>query len=450
MQKELIEKYGGQVPRYTSYPTAPHFTDEVGGKNHADLITQRDNSQPVSLYFHIPFCEKLCWYCGCSMKVVNSYSPIERYVKLLIKEIGLLAKNAQQRLEVSHIHFGGGTPTVLEPKDTALLFAAIAEHVTVLPDAEIAMEGDPRTMTLAKAEAYKKAGVNRVSFGIQDFDAKVQKAINREQPFELVNAVLEDCRLAGLERINIDLMYGLPHQNIQNFEDSIDKALSLRPDRVALFGYAHVPWMKKHMKLIPDDLLPDSELRMELFDLAAGKLEKAGFVAVGLDHFVRDDDPMAQAFERNQLNRNFQGYTTDLATDLIGLGVSSISSFAGRGYTQNIVSTTEYENFIEKREFATYRGIVMSEGDVLQGEIIKQIMCYYCVDLQEEAEKMGMALEKVEYKTALLEAMAEDGVIAFDGVKLTIAENARALVRVVASAFDSYFMASEKQHSKAL
>jgi len=445
----VIEKYSYQVPRYTSYPTAPHFSENVKESDNRTLIANIEPNSSVSLYFHIPFCEKMCWYCGCATRITQKYSPVENYVNLLSREIRQVKDLLAENITVSHIHFGGGTPTILNPKDTNLLFKIIRENFNIQDDAEIAIEGDPRNITVEKAKAYKENGVNRMSFGVQDFDLKVQEAINRVQPFDVVYDAIKNCRDAGINSINIDLIYGLPFQNLKNFERGVNYALLLKPSRIALFGYAHVPWMKKHMKMIDESALPDTNLRLELFEKATEILLENDYKKIGLDHFVLEDDSMYKALESNTLHRNFQGYTTDSAKNLIGLGITSISQFED-GFIQNLTSIKKYEESLLANKLPTSRGFLVDKNDKIQRDIIERLMCNYEVDLNDITKKWGITRDDIFQNSLLLDDLLTDNIISEENSKIVIRENMYPLVRIVASVFDQYFSVSEKKHSTAV
>jgi len=445
----ILSKYSYQVPRYTSYPTAPHFSDNITEKDNRKLISDIKPNSSISLYFHIPFCEKMCWYCGCATRITQRYSPVENYIHLLAREIRQVKSLLADNITVSHIHFGGGTPTILSPKDTDYLFKIIRENFTIQDDAEIAIEGDPRNITAEKTKSYKDNGVNRMSFGVQDFDIKVQEAINRVQPFEVVYDAIKNCRDSGIDAINIDLIYGLPFQNLKNFERGVNYALLLKPSRIALFGYAHVPWMKKHMKMIDESALPDTNLRLELFEKATEILLENNYKKIGLDHFVREDDSMYQSYINNKLHRNFQGYTTDSAKNLIGLGITSISQFED-GFMQNLTSIKKYEERLLNKELPTNRGIIISKNDKIQRDIIEKIMCNYEVNLNNVIKDWDISIDNIFQNTELLNDLIKDKVISMDNNIITINKDMYPLVRIVASIFDEYFTASEKRHSSAV
>jgi oxygen-independent coproporphyrinogen-3 oxidase len=326
MTPDLVRKYARPVPRYTSYPTAPHFHAGIGAARAAAWLEALPAASRLSLYFHIPFCRSLCWFCGCHTKITNRTAPVERYLETMLAEIAVAAKHLGRGRTVAHIHLGGGSPRLLSPDDLRRLAAALHRDFTVAPDAEFAIEIDPRTVDEARAAALGEIGVNRASLGVQDFDPAVQRAINRVQPLELTARVAGLLRGHGITRLNLDLMYGLPLQSTAGFAATVETALALAPDRIALFGYAHVPWMKKHQALIDTAALPDAWQRWCQARAAARRLEQAGYAAIGLDHFAKPQDALACAAAAGTLRRNFQGYTADPADALVGFGASAIGA----------------------------------------------------------------------------------------------------------------------------
>ncbi len=379
MDKTLAKYRDARLPRYTSYPTAPHFTPEVTSADYADWLGAIGSDQKLSLYLHIPFCSQMCWYCGCHTKVVNSYTPVANYVTLLRQEIEMVAAALPGRFQVSHIHWGGGTPNLLSDKDFAGLMDLLHRHFDLTPDAEVAVEVDPRRLVKTQAKALAAAGVNRASLGVQDFNQDVQEAINRVQPFEMVEKCVADLRAAGIPSINFDLLYGLPSQNLSKLKRNLRLSAALRPDRIALFGYAHVPWMKKHQQLIDEATLPDGPARVKQAGFSSKMLRWLGYTQIGLDHFALPDDPMAKALSNGNLHRNFQGYTTQGEQDLIGLGPSAISK-VGASYSQNVRSPRDYIDTIDQGVLPTDRGIELTGDDLLRRAVISAIMCQNVVD----------------------------------------------------------------------
>lgn len=445
MKSSVLEKYARRVPRYTSYPTAPHFHSGVGADTYLQWLGRVTGDTPLSLYFHVPFCKRMCWYCGCYTKVVRRYRPVAEYADLLAGEVALVAAAIPARPPVTHIHWGGGTPTILSAGDGERIMAAVADRFALAPDAEIAVEMDPRTMTAEVAAALARQGVNRASLGVQDFTPAVQKAINRIQPFETVERVVGWLRDAGIAEINFDLMYGLPEQTVGDVVATIDLAMRLAPARIALFGYAHVPWMKAHQKMIAEDALPDSRERFRQAAAAAARLVEHGYRRIGLDHFARAGDAMARALDEGRLRRNFQGYTTDPAETLIGLGASSIGALPD-GYVQNSAPLRAWGEAVKSGRPATVRGVALSDDDRVRRAIIEQLMCTLRVDLDDVAGANGDWAEERER----LAPMIEDGIAELDGGVLSITEAGRPLMRAVCAVFDRYLADGKARHSQAV
>lgn len=448
MTVELARKYDINVPRYTSYPTAPHFDAEIDGNCYQNWLTSLPLDLPLSLYFHIPFCDEMCWFCGCYTKIVNRYDPIEAYLTTLRQEIDLVATTLPGHFRVSHLHWGGGSPTMLRPADWERLVVHLRQHFAVAETAELAVELDPRETTEAYVAALAAAGVNRASIGVQDFDPVVQQAINRHQPFEVVERVCGWLRHHGIRHINLDLMYGLPHQTVDRVIGMVDRAASLAPQRIALFGYAHVPWMRTHQKLIDASALPTAEERWCQASAASGRLREHGFVAIGLDHFAHPDDPLVTALAADRLSRNFQGYTTDDAPVLLGLGASAIGALPN-GYVQNLSPLKEYRQAVADGRLPISRGRALTDDDRLRRCIIQSLMCTLAVDLEAVQTP---AAEPTSFKAELnrLKPYANDGLVEIDGLRLRVTEIGRPFVRLVAAVFDRYLSPDQVRHSRAV
>ena len=445
--KNKILAYNAQVPRYTSYPSAPHFTS-MADNGYAEWLQTFTSAAPVSVYIHVPFCTEMCWYCGCHTTATRKYAPVEDYVTLLLREMKHVASQLPRRLPVAHIHFGGGSPTMLQPDDFLRIMSAVRDLFDVLPDAEIAIEGDPRGMTHDKCEAYAACGVNRVSLGVQDFAPHVQTAINRVQPYDVVAKSVDRLRGFGIENLNFDLMYGLPLQTLDDVADTAAKAMTLAPQRIALFGYAHVPWMKKHMRLIRDEDLPDASSRLDQFSHAENILAAAGMRAVGLDHFCAAGDSMLTAHKHRRLARNFQGYTTDISPVLLGFGLSSIGRMP-QGFVQNHANITEYAASVLAGTLPTARGYALTPDDRLRGDIISDLMCYLDVDIAAIAARHGVDAALFDAALESLTDMQADGLAYVQGRGLRVPADVRQMVRVVASRFDAHFKSAPRRHVQA-
>ncbi|MGF1631351.1 MAG: oxygen-independent coproporphyrinogen III oxidase [Kiloniellaceae bacterium] len=437
-----------QAPRYTSYPTAPHFNAEVDGAVYRQWLEALPAAEPLSLYLHVPFCHQLCWYCGCHTAVANGYRRIAAYVALLQQEIALLAGVLGEGRPVSGLHWGGGTPSILSAEDFTAVMAQLRAAFDFRPDAELAIEIDPRHLTAEKAAALAAAGINRASLGVQDFNPHVQESINRIQPFEQTAAAARLLRDAGIAALNFDLMYGLPHQSLADVKRTAALAADLRPDRVSVFGYAHVPWMKKHQQMIDEAALPGAEARLAQAEAAERVLLLRGYRAVGLDHFALPDDPLFRHAGAGRLRRNFQGYTTDQAAVLLGLGVSSIGTLP-QGYAQNDKDLLGYARALREDCLPVVRGIVLSSEDRLRRDVIQALMCDFTVDLRAQAvahDRPGFdfseALERIE-------PLAADGLVTVEGSKLRVTDEGRRAVRLIGSCFDAWLGAGGR-YSKAV
>ncbi|MCA8926843.1 MAG: oxygen-independent coproporphyrinogen III oxidase [Alphaproteobacteria bacterium] len=446
----VLSQYAARaVPRYTSYPTAPHFRPDLGAETYAGWLERLDPTEPVSLYLHVPFCRQLCWYCGCNMKLATRAAPIARYCDSLIAELDLVAARLPGRFRISHLHFGGGTPTALEPSDLARVMATVRRRFDFAEDAEIALEGDPRTLSDEMIATVGRLGFTRASFGVQEFDPKVQAAINRIQPPDMVRRAVEGLRAAGVASVNFDLIYGLPHQTAASLLQTIAECVAMRPDRIALFGYAHVPWMAKKQRLIDEAALPGSTARIEQATAAAEALVAAGYEAIGLDHFALPADDLAVAAAAGRLRRNFQGYTTDQANALLGVGATSI----GRtpfGYVQNIAETGAWARAVGEGRFPIGKGHAYRGDEPLRAHVIEELMCQGHIDLAAARARYGAPPDALADADAALADMARDGLIVVDGDRLTLTPAGKPLVRVVAAAFDTYLQQAAARHSVAV
>ena len=447
MQANLLEYLDRRVPRYTSYPTAVQFGPGVDALVYERWLRALPNAASVSVYLHVPFCAELCLYCGCHTTVARRYAPIAAYVELLEREISLIGR-LLARPAVTQIHWGGGTPTILSPQDLLRVTAALRANFTITPATETAIEIDPRSLTLEHIAALAEIGVTRASLGVQDFEPRVQQAIRRVQSFEQTARAAEGLRDAGITGINLDLMYGLPHQTVATIAKTSQQALALEPDRMALFGYAHVPWMKRHQKLIPEDALPGSSERFEQSCAAAEIFVGAGYRRIGLDHFATGADPLAAHQREGRLHRNFQGYTTDKSPNLIGFGPSAIGLLPG-GYVQNTASMVAYREAIAAGRPATARGLAFTSEDRLRGAIIERLMCDLRVDLADLCAAHDADASQFATELGKIDELANDGIVERSGNEIKVPEHARALVRAVCAVFDAYISNGQSQFSKA-
>ena len=431
------------VPRYTSYPTAPHFSAAVGPELYGEWLGQLAPDASLSLYIHVPFCTELCFYCGCHTKATRKREPVDNYAARLVEEIDLLDGIAGRKL--THLHWGGGTPSILGPDWLETIAAKLASRFDMSGLKEHAIELDPRRIDRALVRSLAAIGVTRASLGVQDVNPEVQRVIGRVQPFDLVERAAEWLREAGIANLNIDLMYGLPQQTVRDVARSAELAASLEPQRLALFGYAHVPWFKSHQKLIDDAELPGLAERLEQMQVAGETLVSLGYEAVGLDHFAQPADELCVATREKRLRRNFQGYTVDDADALIGLGASAIGRMP-QGFVQNAPDLAGYARSVAAGRFPIVKGLTLSDDDHLRGDIIERLMC----DLELDLDKFGGGAAAFTNELKALAPLAEQDLLRLDGSKVTITASGRPYVRIAAAAFDTYLAASQKRHSVAV
>ncbi len=446
-QLAALGLFDAKVPRYTSYPTAPHFHNDVGADLYADWIGQIAPGSAVSLYVHVPFCRRLCWFCACRTQGTQTDAPVRAYLETLKAELALLGQKLPEGVTLSRLHWGGGTPTLLAPDMMSDLAGAIAEIAPFAEDYEFSVEIDPNEIDGARLDALAGAGMNRASIGVQDFDDEIQKTIGRIQSYDITRDAVDMIRARGIQSLNADILFGLPHQTKTRMTESVQKLLALNPDRVALYGYAHVPWMAKRQQLIPSDALPTPEARLDLFETARELFLWDNYAEIGIDHFATRTDGLTVALNEGRLKRNFQGYTDDQSEVLIGVGASSISRFP-QGYAQNAPATSAHTSRIRDGQFSISRGHVFSGEDKLRGRLIEAVMCDFRIDAAE-------ILSKFDISQARLQDMFEAANRAFPGMLrvtpegLYIPEHARPLTRIIARSFDAYDQ-SKAQHSSAI
>lgn len=431
------------VPRYTSYPTAPHFTAAVGPEVYADWLERLPRAATVSLYIHVPFCTELCFYCGCNTRAVRKREPVETYAERLIDEIALIAGLKGRKL--THLHWGGGTPSILGPQWLETIAARLASLFDLSQLKEHAIELDPRRLDRALVRALAAIGVTRASLGMQDASPHVQRAIGRIQPFDMVERAAGWLREAGIRDLNIDLMYGLPQQTARDVSRSAELASSLGPQRLALFGYAHVPWFKTHQRLIDEAVLPGLSERLEQAQVAAETLQGLGYQAVGLDHFAEPGDALAVAARDKRLRRNFQGYTTDDADALIGLGASAIGRLP-QGFVQNAPDLAGYARAVGAGRFATVKGFALSDDDRLRAAAIERLMC----DLEVDLDRLEGGAHYFAGEHARFHSLAKEGIVRVEGSRIVLTPQARPFARIAAAVFDAYLGSGEKRHSLAV
>lgn len=441
--KALAERYAAPVPRYTSYPTAPQFGGAVGPAEAARWIESLPPDAALSLYVHIPFCRALCWYCGCATTIVNGQRPVASYVATLEREIESVAALVPQPHRVTHLHWGGGSPNTLTARAIEALAGHMRERFAFDPGMEFAVEIDPRFMDAERVNAFRRAGVTRVSIGVQDFDRDVQAAIHRHQPFGMTKAVVALVREAGIGSLNIDLVYGLPGQTQSSLARTLDLVLALEPDRIAAFGYAHLPDRIRHQRLIDSKTLAGPVDRLGQANRIARTLAAAGYVRIGLDHFAKPADPLASA----PVARNFQGYTTDAADALIGLGASAISRFP-QGYAQNAARTPDYQQAIATRGLGTVRGLVFSDDDRIRAHVIDRLMCDFTFSEGDLCDRFGApAAAPVIAEARLLVEQEQDGLVEATADGFRLSTRGKPFVRSICASFDAYLGQSHARHA---
>ena len=444
-EAKLAERYATPVPRYTSYPTAPHFSSGIGDVQYIAWLAGLQASATLSLYVHIPFCQQLCWYCGCNTKATHRYAPVASYLRALHEEIANLGALLERRHSVVHMHWGGGSPNILAAADIVGLADALSTHFRRSEKAEFAVEIDPRHLDPPQLDALASAGVTRVSVGVQDFDAAVQAAIGREQSFDATQRAVAAFRARGVRSINIDLMYGLPLQTRESVDRTIARVLELDPDRVAVFGYAHLPERMRHQRMLPADALPDAGERFAQLQAIAQRLIEHGYVRVGLDHFARPGDALASG----RIARNFQGYTADRADALLGIGASAIGRLP-EGYVQNATGVAEYERRLRHYGLATAKGHALTDDDKLRGHVIERLMCDLAFSADDLRRRFGRMAQPMLGEAEALLAADMDGLLERTADGFTVTEHGRPFVRSFASRFDAYLGRSAARHTSGV
>jgi len=443
---DLVRRYNQPGPRYTSYPTAPHFSDDVTDDAFGRALADGSPDTPLSLYVHLPFCRSLCYYCGCHMKVTHRPEVIDRYLGYVKREMELAAERLHADRRVVQLHWGGGTPSYLTPDQIVDLMDHTRSVFSVDADAEISLEADPRGLTEENLAAAAGAGFNRISYGVQDVDPKVQEAIHRVQPTELVEKAVRWARTHGFTSINLDLVYGLPHQTAETFSATIDTVMDFAPERIALFSYAHVPSLKKHQRLIPEEALPEPDEKLRIFKMATERLTgEAGYRFIGMDHFARPDDELAVALDTGNLHRNFQGYSTRAGADVVAFGVSGISQLDG-AYTQNIKGLPAYYDRIDAGRLATYRGYEVTQEDRIRRFVIMSLMCDSQVVKTDVEDRFEIDFDAM-FADALeaLRPMVDDDLVRITEEAIVVEPEGRLFIRNAAMTFDAYLQASKKR-----
>ncbi len=442
----LIKKYDRPGPRYTSYPTAPHFNESFSSDSYLEEVVKTnrlENKRDLSLYFHVPYCDTLCYFCGCNMVISRNRNRINKYVDYLKNEISLLRSYLAPNRRVSQLHWGGGTPTHLNPDEMKDLISCINKNFNFKDNAEKGCEIDPRELTYDHLVALREGGFNRISMGVQDFNEKVQKAVNRIQPEDMTREVVERVRSLNFDSINLDLMYGLPFQSVETFEKTLDTMIDISPDRIALFNYAHVPWLKKHMELIKKEDLPSPEEKLNILKLSIEKLTDAGYVFIGMDHFAKPDDELSIALREKKLYRNFQGYSTHSGSDLYAMGITGISQLE-RVYAQNFKTEKEYFTALDDGKLPTAKGYLLSDDDLLRREVIMRLMCDFELDFAAIEKQFKINFEEYfAYGLENLKEFTDDNLLRISQRKITVTDMGRLLIRNIAINFDGYIERKE-------
>ena len=446
---QLIRRYDKAGPRYTSYPTAVAFTTftEDEYKAHAYLSNEDPIPLPLSLYFHIPFCDTICFYCACNKIATKDRSLSERYLRYLFKEIEMQAALYDPDRQVEQLHWGGGTPTFLNHEEMRALMAKTRQHFRLYDNDEgdYSIEIDPRSVTTETIQVLREIGFNRFSLGVQDVNERVQIAVNRVQPIEQTQAVIEACRQYGANSISVDLIYGLPFQTVESFRETLDTILELSPDRLSIFNYAHLPHLFKPQRRINEDDLPSADTKLQIMQLAVEHLTAQGYVYIGMDHFAKPDDELALAQANGTLHRNFQGYTTHADCDLIAMGVSSISSVA-ESYSQNAKTLDEYYAALDKNQFPVIRGITLTDDDVIRREVIQQLACHFQLSFVDIEKQFNLKFaDYFAQELSELATMAQDGLLGLDAEGLVVTPRGRFLIRNICMVFDVSLRAANTQ-----
>jgi len=441
-----LKKYDKAGPRYTSYPTAPHFHENF---RYEDFLTEiretnsTGNNKNLSLYFHLPYCDTLCYFCGCNMIITRNRERVKEYLTYVKKEVEIVKGLLNKERKVTQLHWGGGTPTHLNPDEIEDLASFIKNRFEFDSESENSCEIDPRGLEFSHLEALRNNGFNRISMGVQDFDKKVQTAVNRIQPEEITLQAIEWAKKLSFSSINIDLMYGLPFQSKETFRSTVDKILQIKPDRIAVFNYAHVPWMKKHMNLINQDDLPKPEEKLEILKEVTEKLTSSGYDFIGMDHFAKPSDELSIALKEKKLYRNFQGYSTRAGSDLYAFGITAISQLENV-YAQNYKTEKEYFEALNRNELPVMKGYKLNEDDHLRRYVVMKIMCDFGIEFEEVEKKFNIDFkEYFKWGISNLNEFAEDGLVEMSDRALLVTETGRLLVRNIAMNFDGYIERKE-------
>ncbi len=451
---DKFTKYSKPGPRYTSYPTALEFKEDFDVNAYISQLEAQDSKQPLSLYFHLPFCRSACYFCGCNVVFTSKEDKKERYIDYLEKEMQILSSHMDMNREVIQMHFGGGTPTFFDEVQLQKVIDLIHKYFkNFAKDAEISCEIDPRFFTQGHMDVLKKGGFNRISFGVQDFDPRVQEAVHRIQPFDITKKAIDIAREAGIKSVNVDLIYGLPYQTFETFKKTLHIARELDADRFAVFNYAHVPWLKKTMRKIDETTLPSPKVKLEILQYTIDFFENNGYKMVGMDHFAKPEDELFLAIEKGELHRNFQGYTTKAGADLIGIGLTSIGEGKSH-YVQNYKEMREYEAAIDEGRLPTERGIKLNEDDLIRQAVIMELMSNFKLNIPRIEKEFEIDFFDY-FKEAIeeLETFKQEGLIMIDAKEIKASPTGAMLIRNISMAFDAYlhkFKDSKKTFSKTI
>jgi oxygen-independent coproporphyrinogen-3 oxidase len=450
---DLVQKYNVAGPRYTSYPPATKFTDALTWTDLAERILENNKTdRDLSLYFHIPFCETLCWFCGCTTVITLNHSQGQTYIDYLEKEVAQMSTLINPRRKAVQLHWGGGSPTFLSPDEIRRLGAIIHKHFTFSNDLEAGVEIDPRRLTRDHVVALREIGFNRASLGVQDFDPTVQQAVHRIQPREMTQQTLDWLREAGFSSVNLDLIYGLPHQTVDSFNRTLDIVLAMQPDRLAVFSYAHVPWVKPAQKILEQKILPSAEVKLQLLKNVIERLtEDNRYVYIGMDHFARPDDELAVAQRKKQLQRNFQGYSTRAGADIYSFGMSSISQIPD-AYWQNEKELPQYYKALDSGRVPLHRGYVVTDEDKIRRETIMRTMCDLSLNYTAMSQRLGIDFAShFEREIESLAGFEADGLVRRSGNGIEITDQGRLFIRNIAMCFDNTLAPTgERRHSKTI
>lgn len=452
VDSDLLKKYNQPGPRYTSYPTAPHFHEGFTPEHflqEIEVTNASKNAPDLSLYFHFPFCRTLCYFCGCNVIITHNPKRIERYLDYLKKEIDLVSAKINSHRKVVQLHWGGGTPTYLTPAQITDIFSYIKTHFNFADDAEISIEIDPRTIKNDHLSTLRRLGFNRVSFGVQDFNLQVQETINRIQTDEQNQFVIDESRRLDFDSVNVDLIYGLPYQTVESYKKTLDRVIELSPDRLAIFNYAHVPWLKKHQQIIPEEAMPDTTERLAILKLVIERLTEAGYVYIGMDHFAKPDDELTKALAEKTLYRNFQGYSTRAGAEVYAMGITAISQL-DYVYAQNVKTTKEYETMLDNGQLPTMVGYQLTKDDKIRQFVITEIMCNNRVLKEEVTRRFSIDFDEyfAGFETKL-EPFVLDGLVEILPDRIEISDAGRLVVRNIAMEFDAY-LEKDRQREKPI